>query len=756
MKNKPLYITVSIILCIWYFFSSNTFATLWDQNEPAESCYHIKENIPNANNWTYRIQTENMNTPKEMYCDMTTAGGWRMLLFQRRTGRPWIRRENYQNVESCGNNLNDFLHNDCGNPNNVDSNYKQSYSSNVWQTLNEHHFWEYLFAQYAYYWGIDEDNAYIITTQNNLFPDNTNIVNNISYTKICDINGENCDNTDGFWRYVGTSRFASSRCNGSYAWSTTYKGNYGYCHNGTSTSYFSNSLYGDRNWYSETKLWGHPSGSTSWMERVFIRYKDPPPTDIQLSNTTFDHTANTPISIGFFSTTDTSVNDTHTYTFIWTGNDNEDFSIQGNELLLNNKHKSFYTVAIRTTDTNGQYFEKGFIIKREGTNFPWTIENPITSCQWLKANYPNLPSGIYRLKREYMTARKVYCEQEIAEGGRMLLFKRAWWNSNRESCGNKLNEFLHNPCGDLNNLEYQNSYSSDVDKTMQEIGGNEYLVIQKKYGQISEDSYRIVANNSLFPNNDTQLTTIPYDTICDINGENCDNTDGFWLYAGDSRFHSAYCNQTYAWSTQYHGNYGYCHNGTQTSYLASSLYGNRKGYDETKLWGHNTQSATFSEAVYIKDTNYIPPPNTGSVSISSPESITLSYQVKNIPQEYTYNFTGYFKVIDTLWSDTWRYTTISVSNLTNTQWILSSNNIFFKWGAIEKLSGDNNINVVLWPNIQNFYLITTPEIFIKRDTQPNFSLKWTYGSKPQLKFQIPAYQPLWQYQGQLTFTLYEN
>jgi hypothetical protein len=79
------------------------------------------------------------------------------------------------------------------------------------------------------------------------------------------VNNANCDTTNVYWKYVGDGWFGSARCNSGYS-SGTYKGNYGYCQDGISTSYSCNGLFGNRNGYNEAGLWLYRRLSSS--ERV--------------------------------------------------------------------------------------------------------------------------------------------------------------------------------------------------------------------------------------------------------------------------------------------------------------------------------------------------------------------------------------------------------------------------------------------------------------------------------------------------------
>ncbi|MDD1444314.1 hypothetical protein MEO93_29040, partial [Dolichospermum sp. ST_sed3] len=97
-----------------------------------------------------------------------------------------------------------------------------------------------------------------------------------------------------------------------------------------------------------------------------------PPTNVTLSSTSINENVTANSVVGTFSTTDPTIGDTFTYSFVPGTNDNAAFTISGTQLLINAspnfEAKSSYSVVVRSTDNGGLYTDKTFTVTINDVN----------------------------------------------------------------------------------------------------------------------------------------------------------------------------------------------------------------------------------------------------------------------------------------------------------------------------------------------------------------------------------------------------
>lgn len=185
-----------------------------------------------------------------------------------------------------------------------------------------------------------------------------------------------------------------------------------------------------------------------------------------------------------------------------------------------------------------------------------------------------------------------YCDMTESGGGWTLISNRRAGTTNVESCGTNIAEFFTNGCGAPNAISASDSYAMTA-AARASIDKREQLVLQYLNGVADTGNAYVLhfsENLELFPNTDL-VQQIPLESVCDFWNSNCDTSDVFWKYIGDFWYHSSQCFSGSSYRTDHRGNYGVCHNGAYdggnaSAYSSSSAFGNRSGYEETKLWAH--------------------------------------------------------------------------------------------------------------------------------------------------------------------------
>jgi hypothetical protein len=119
-------------------------------------------------------------------------------------------------------------------------------------------------------------------------------------------------------------------------------------------------------------------------------------------------------------------------------------------------------------------------------------------------------------------------------------------------------------------------------------------------------------------------------------------------------------------------------------------------------------------------------------------------------------FSDYFKVDDQKGTNSWYYTTISITDLTWSNGTIPNTSIQFKAWWLTLLEWMPNPRVTLGSGLNNYQTFNWTLTYIKRDTAENYFVKAKYGDTPRIKVDIPAYQETDSYRATITYTLYEN
>ena len=105
------------------------------------------------------------------------------------------------------------------------------------------------------------------------------------------------------------------------------------------------------------------------------------PSNVTLSATSTNENVTANSLVGTFSTTDPTIGDTFTYSFVAGTNDNAAFTISQNQLQIkaspNFETKSIYNIRVRTTDNGGLTFDKALTINVNDLNEAPVINTPI-------------------------------------------------------------------------------------------------------------------------------------------------------------------------------------------------------------------------------------------------------------------------------------------------------------------------------------------------------------------------------------------
>jgi hypothetical protein len=221
------------------------------------------------------------------------------------------------------------------------------------------------------------------------------------------------------------------------------------------------------------------------------------------------------------------------------------------------------------------------------------------SCKQIRQQTGTTTSGVYTIKPSAATPEtSVYCEFGLGGGDWTLVSNRKAHPTNIDACGGNLAAFFTNGCGAATSIGFNESYAMPASVRTQ-IPFTQVMILQYSDANTPDldDAYIMNTSLDLFQNT-TPTTNTPIASVCDINGLNCDASDVWFKYTGGNYFGSTYCNS--GTDAGYGGNYGLCHNGVGSAYFASSLYGGRSAYDETKLWNHESGASGYRERIFVR------------------------------------------------------------------------------------------------------------------------------------------------------------
>ena len=151
----------------------------------------------------------------------------------------------------------------------------------------------------------------------------------------------------------------------------------------------------------------------------------------------------------------------------------------------------------------------------------------------------------------------------------------------------------------------------------------------------------------------------------------------------------------------------------------------------------------------------------GDVCIGSTGSFDFgTYTVSSTTQTVTGAFTDYFRVEDLKGNDSGYYTTLQLSgNLIGTGGAtISSGSVFAQvtTTGTTLMTGNANPRVEVAGGMLAWNALDLAVTFIQRETASNFWVVGQYGSLPELRVDIPAYQAVGVYTATICYTLYEN
>jgi UDP-3-O-[3-hydroxymyristoyl] glucosamine N-acyltransferase len=247
---------------------------------------------------------------------------------------------------------------------------------------------------------------------------------------------------------------------------------------------------------------------------------------------------------------------------------------------------------------------------------------------------------------------EVWCDQTTQGGGWMLVSDRpgSALGKNVEDCGSTLDDFFTLGCGVPNAGGTDASYALPTTIRVQ-FTPTAWYFEQSQGGSVDTDDASILYSSADLLAPSVQITDRRLDRACSLDGV-CDHEDLIFRYTGTGWFGNSLCGSSFS-TVPYYGNYAVCHAGASVvageyAYPSGLLFGDRYGYDESKLWNHESGDArNWTERIYLT-TKPAPPVANGppvinatsvptvlaagaastsiSVAAADPEGDTLTYR----------------------------------------------------------------------------------------------------------------------------------
>lgn len=133
-----------------------------------------------------------------------------------------------------------------------------------------------------------------------------------------------------------------------------------------------------------------------------------------------------------------------------------------------------------------------------------------------------------------------------------------------------------------------------------------------------------------------------------------------------------------------------------------------------------------------------------------------TYQASRSPQTISIPATNILQITDERGDNNSRYITVSASDLSWNQYIISRNTMQLKIDTLNLTSGTANTNITIADGAVKYQTLSGPLTIINKSAGTNNGGTGKYSIDSNIQITIPAYQNIDTYHSILTFTLYEQ